>query len=245
MSKQNRTFVIGDIHGANKALLQVLERAPVKPEDTLIFLGDYVDGWSESPEVINTLIELNNSHNCIFIKGNHDALFLEWQQTKKHNPNWLLHGGQATIDAYDKIDRTTLKIHLRFFENLDYFHIDDQKRLFVHAGFSNIHGVTNEYFPEMVYWDRSLWEMVLAMDKSLNEEDLHYPERLRHYSEIFIGHTPTIRLNQTIPIQMDKVWNVDTGAAYKSPLTIMDVHTKEFWQSDNVNTLYPDEIGRN
>lgn len=49
----NRTLVIGDIHGGFKALKQVLERALVSTSDTLIFLGDYVDGWSESPEVID------------------------------------------------------------------------------------------------------------------------------------------------------------------------------------------------
>src|SRR5690606_9229005 len=155
--------------------IQVLERSGVQPEDTLIFLGDYVDGWSESPQVINTLIQLNQTNNCVFIKGNHDALFLEWQKTRKYNENWLIHGGKATLDAYQNIDKTTLHIHLRFFEKLKYYHIDDQKRLFVHAGFSNVHGITNEYFPEMVYWDRSLWEMVLAMDKTLKEDDLLYP----------------------------------------------------------------------
>jgi serine/threonine protein phosphatase 1 len=48
-----RTLVIGDIHGGIKALKQVLQKADVTKEDTLIFLGDYVDGWSESAEVIS------------------------------------------------------------------------------------------------------------------------------------------------------------------------------------------------
>ena len=38
-----RTLVIGDIHGAYMALLEVLERAKVTPDDLLIFLGDYAD----------------------------------------------------------------------------------------------------------------------------------------------------------------------------------------------------------
>jgi serine/threonine protein phosphatase 1 len=53
----NRTLVIGDIHGGLKALIQVLERAKVTSNDTLIFLGDYVDGWSDSPQVIDFLME--------------------------------------------------------------------------------------------------------------------------------------------------------------------------------------------
>jgi serine/threonine protein phosphatase 1 len=48
-----RKFVLGDIHGGLKAIHQVLERADVTNNDTLIFLGDFVDGWSESPAVLN------------------------------------------------------------------------------------------------------------------------------------------------------------------------------------------------
>ena len=53
----SRTLVIGDIHGGLRALHQIFERANVSKEDTLIFLGDYVDGWSESPDVLDFLIE--------------------------------------------------------------------------------------------------------------------------------------------------------------------------------------------
>jgi serine/threonine protein phosphatase 1 len=41
------------------------------------------------------------------------------------------------------------------------------------------------------------------------------------------------------------VWNVDTGAAFKGPVSIMDVKTKQVWQSDPVWKLYPNEEGRN
>ena len=56
-----RTLVIGDIHGGLRALHQIMERAKVTPKDTLIFLGDYVDGWSQSPQVIDYLIELKTT----------------------------------------------------------------------------------------------------------------------------------------------------------------------------------------
>ena len=41
------------------------------------------------------------------------------------------------------------------------------------------------------------------------------------------------------------VWNLDTGGGYEGKLTVMDVETKELWQSDFVNTLYSNERGRN
>ena len=51
-----RTLVVGDIHGGLRGLKQVLERIEVKAEDKFIFLGDYVDGWSENAETISFLM---------------------------------------------------------------------------------------------------------------------------------------------------------------------------------------------
>ena len=65
-------MAIGDIHGGLRALTQVLGKVKVSPDDILIFLGDYVDGWSESAQTIKWLIELSKNQECIFIKGNHD-----------------------------------------------------------------------------------------------------------------------------------------------------------------------------
>ena len=50
-----RTLVIGDIHAAKKALVQVLKRADLQADDELIFLGDYVDAWSEAVETVDFL----------------------------------------------------------------------------------------------------------------------------------------------------------------------------------------------
>lgn len=60
-----RTLVIGDIHGGLRALHQIFERAAVSKNDTLIFLGDYVDGWSQSPQVIDFLIELSQDRKSV------------------------------------------------------------------------------------------------------------------------------------------------------------------------------------
>ena len=56
VENKSRTLVVGDIHGGLLALEQVLERALVTIDDTLIFLGDYVDGWGQSPDVLDFLI---------------------------------------------------------------------------------------------------------------------------------------------------------------------------------------------
>jgi serine/threonine protein phosphatase 1 len=240
-----RTLVIGDIHGGLRAVHQILERAKVSTTDKLIFLGDYVDGWSQSPEVIDLLLSMKKTHQIVCIRGNHDDLLLHWLKHKTNNPQWHKHGGEATILAYESRDPKSRALHIEFLESLENYHLDEQNRLFVHAGFTNMNGVDFEYFPELFYWDRTLWETAVALDKNMKTTELAYPKRFKLYTEIFIGHTPVSRIGKTIPIQMANVWNVDTGAAFKGPLTIMDVESKAFWQSENLDVLYATEKGRN
>ena len=243
-----RTLVIGDIHGGFRALLQVLERANVTATDQLIFLGDYVDGWSESPQVIDFLMELNQRQSCVFLRGNHDELLLDYLEGNFENIDqnlWYKHGGKATVDAYAVVSEEKKLLHIAFLKQLQNYYLDEKNRLFVHAGFTNLHGVEFEYFPKLFYWDRTLWEMALVLDEKLEKTDLLYPNRLKIYAEIVIGHTPTTRINQMQPVHKACVGNIDTGAAFKGKLTIMDIDTKVFWQSDLLPDLYPDEKGRN
>lgn len=240
-----RTLVIGDIHGGLRALHQVFERAKVSSSDRLIFLGDYVDGWSQSPLVLDFLIELQESYQCTFIRGNHDELLFEWLSESKDNLTWYRHGGESTVLAYNQVNQTTKEKHVSFLKSLRNYFLDEKNRLFIHAGFTNMNGIDFEHFTKLFYWERTLWETALALDKTLPTDSVFYPRRLKLYKEIFIGHTPVTQIGQTTPIQMANVWNVDTGAAFKGPLTILDVDSKEYWQSEPLWELYPNEKGRN
>jgi serine/threonine protein phosphatase 1 len=246
--KMNRKLVIGDIHGGYKALIEILDNATVTNKDELIFLGDYVDGWSQSPEVLDLLIALGKKQKCIFIRGNHDQLFLDWLENNKAHVDegmWFKHGGKSTVDAYKHITDLKKKKHIQFLKNLKNYYIDSENNLFVHAGFTNPNGVHHEYFAKTLYWDRTLWETVLCMNKKLNRKSVFYPKRITNYNEIYIGHTPVNRIGETTPQKFANVWNIDTGAAFNGCLTIMDIKTKQFWQSNPVNLSYPLEKGRN
>ena len=164
-----RIIVVGDIHGGLKALLQVLNKVEVKDEDTLIFVGDYVDGWSESAQVIQFLIELSQTINCFFIKGNHDVWAEDWLRSGEVNPTWYMHGGKETMDSYEDFNEDRKKEHLLFFEEMKMYYLDDQDRLFLHAGFTSMHGVEREVFQQTLYFDRTLWEMALTMDKRIKK----------------------------------------------------------------------------
>lgn len=240
-----RTLAIGDIHGGFKALKQVFEKAKVTENDRLIFLGDYVDGWSESSQIIQFLIELSEKQECIFIKGNHDAWTEDWLSFGNAPDVWLFNGGQSTVDSYSDYSLEDLEIHLEFFQRMKNYYVDEENRLFIHAGYSSMHGPEQEVYSSNYRWDRTLWETAVAMDKKLEKNSELYPKRLLLYKEIFIGHTPTLHLGIKEPINKANVWNLDTGAAFTGALTIMNVDTKEFWQSDLLPSLYPDEKGRN
>lgn len=240
-----RTLVIGDIHGGLKALVQVFERAQVTAADRLIFLGDYVDGWSESAELVSYLMELSVKQDCVFIKGNHDCWCEDWLRTGNAEPKWLFHGGQSTVESYSRLSAGQRLQHLVFFESMQQYRIDDSNRLFIHAGFTSMHGPANEVYDSNYKWDRTLWEVALTMDKRIKKDSLLFPKRLKLFSEIFIGHTPTLYYNVDVPMQGCNVWNVDTGAAFTGKLSVLDVDTKQYWQSDPVMLLYPGEAGRN
>lgn len=141
-----RTLVIGDIHGGYKALKQVLERANVTENDTLIFLGDYVDGWSESSQVIQFLIKLSEKQECIFIKGNHDTWCEDWLSFGKREDVWLFNGGKSTVESYSEYSLEELEIYLEFFQRMKNYYIDEENRLFIHAGYSSMHGPEKEVF---------------------------------------------------------------------------------------------------
>lgn len=240
-----RTLVIGDIHGGLRPLIQVLERATVSEDDNLVFVGDYVDGWSESAQVMEFIIKLSEQQHCIFIKGNHDLWCEDWLRSGNANKTWVFHGGQATMESYAGITAAAKQQHLNFLEQMKFYEVDEQNRLFIHAGFTSMHGPQAEFHSSNFSWDRTLWEMALTMDKRIEKDSLLFPKRLKLFTEIYIGHTPTLYYNIDVPMQGCNVWNIDTGAAFTGKLSIMNIDTKEFWQSDPVQNLYPGENGRN
>lgn len=240
-----RTLVVGDIHGGLKALLQILERAEVTPEDKIIFLGDYVDGWSDSANVVSYLIEFAKQNTCIFLRGNHDDLTHRWLKSGELNDAWLQHGGQSSIDAYRQFSENEKEEHIAFFDQMVNYYIDKEDRLFVHAGFTNQKGPEEEYTPIPFYWDRTLWEMAMCIDPDLKPGDTEYPKRLALFKEIYIGHTPVTRIGRDTPARYANVCNVDTGAAFMGKLSMLDVNSGELIQSEPVHSLYPNESGRN
>ena len=254
-----RTLVIGDIHSNYKALKQVIERSNYNyNEDLLIFLGDYVDGYSQVKETLDFLIEIENNSTIkpISLLGNHDVWCLNYLKFGKATQIWLANGGESTRKSLD-LKALTIEErdkYISFFNKLHYYYINNDNKAFVHAGYYNSLGSDEKNF---YLWDRSLWDIALEVDDEWKRGERY--ELLNQYNEIFIGHTTTMNwfgkphyteykhnLSGRIVTPMNRcnVWNLDTGAGYKGRLTIMDIDSKEYWQSDMAVLLYPNETGK-
>jgi serine/threonine protein phosphatase 1 len=107
-----------------------------------------------------------------------------------------------------------------------------------------MHGPQHDRYQTNWYWDRTLWEMAIALDPKMDKGSPFYPKRLQHFNQLFIGHTPTTNYGIATPIRAANLWNVDTGAAFKGKLTGIEVQTGQYWQSEPVYSFYPNETGR-
>lgn len=244
-----RLFVLGDIHGRYKALIQVFERANFDLEnDTCIFVGDIVDRGPEPFKCIEFMLKIKKA---IFIRGNHDSNFNYWIKTQRdgfQGKNGVLITKLEWIKASDQMKEMTSE----YFEKTVPFYIDDQNRMFTHGGFDNNTLVRDHtYHEDNFAWDRTLWQE--AFECKENE----VIKTADNFTEIYIGHTPTINYsteekesimgiiitiikNPVItPMYRGGIWNIDTGAGFGiGKLTLMNIETKEIFQSDLINTLY-------
>ncbi len=226
-----KTFVIGDIHGAYLALTQCLKRSKFDiNNDQLIVVGDVVDGWTQTRECIDTLLTVKN---LIYIKGNHDQWFQQWAISGIRPTIWTSQGGANTISSYGWEDNIP-KSHIDLMVNAPYYYIDDKNRVYVHGGF-DWHKPVEEETEEYLMWDRDLFFFMKRQNSFFDQKTY------TQYDEIFIGHT---QVKSIEPIHYCNLWNLDTSAGWDGFLTIMNVDTKEFWQSDNVLQLYPNVTGR-
>ena len=257
-----RKFFLGDVHGSFLALLQCLERCGFNKEtDELITGGDIVDGGSQSFECVSELLTIPNR---IDIVGNHDAwwhIFLQnggaFHPTLKDKEQGD-QGAEATLLSYQKNcggkvgDEIFLYIpeeHKTFFRRQVNKYRDGDK-VFVHGGFYSFEDDTRD----QLTWDRTMLFDAITLHNAGKQMDEYYTQ----FDDIFIGHTATtnyrlangkfIWLDKddrdkyepiTTPINVFNIWNLDTGAGGCGKLTIMDIDTKEYWQSDLITDLYP------
>lgn len=244
-------YVIADIHGNFKGFKQCLEQCKFDySKDKLIQLGDVVDGGEHVFECIEELLKIKT---LMPIKGNHEAWLLEFIKSGYHPVQWA-YGGLTTAKSYAlhtgkkliyKSSGDGFKVSLNpsdipshhhiFFEMQLPYYIDNDNNLFIHGGFNRFQPF-KEQRPETYYWDRTLWQDALQWQIEKRYHGSVNPFKIStQFKNIFIGHTSTLHWGLTTPLKAANIYNLDTGSGKNGRLTIMDVHTKRFWQSDVIS----------
>jgi serine/threonine protein phosphatase 1 len=101
-----RVYVVGDVHGSADALRDVFSRIDAdKPvwqvrRPVQIFLGDYVDRGPASCEVLDMLIARSRADELLLLKGNHEAMLLEFMDNPSLLGHWRQFGGLQTLISY-------------------------------------------------------------------------------------------------------------------------------------------------
>ncbi len=141
-------WVIPDIHGCFLTLKSLVEKKiiPTK-EDTITFLGDYIDRGPRSKQVIDYIIDLeHNFPNINCIRGNHEEFMIEayyseqnkkWHSVFGRNENlglWKSVGGSQTLKSFGITKAKDIpKKYIDWLEKLK-FYVETEKFIIVHAG---------------------------------------------------------------------------------------------------------------
>ena len=241
---RSRHYVLGDIHGRAKLLEQVLDfiridhqkaqsKGAPPGKSMLICLGDYVDRGENSAGVIDLLSDFSAEFDCVFLKGNHEEMMLDFVDGLSDGVRWLTNGGIETLEGYaispkvikalinsdiTKAARTAMKLmipasHLEFLRSL-VTHYQSGDYYFAHAGI-NPDLTLAQQRPEDLLWVRKPF---LASENTFEKIIVH-------------GHTPTKNARPSFGPQRI---GIDTKAYASNRLTclILEGDQRTYMQTD-------------
>ncbi len=245
-----RTFVIGDIHGDLEALQVLFQRLPaVEAEDTVVFLGDYIDRGPYSAGVVAWVRDFARATRAkvVTLRGNHEDAWL--QVIDKGWPEFVLPRGNGCLECYrsftngavpgDDESPTPAELDhmcsgmffpsdvVAWMREMPFFYEDDHA-IYVHAGIKR-HG---DHFPhpsEVEPQRALLW---------LRDRDFF--ENYRGKLVVF-GHTTTRTLPNELstytPVDPTDLWDgpacigLDTACGKGGFLTALELPAKRVYES--------------
>ena len=127
-----RLIGISDIHGEYKKLCDLLDKIDPERDDTIVFMGDYIDRGAKSKEVIEKIISMKDVCGCVYLIGSHEYALLHADSDEYYKYLFWNYGGDATAKSYGGFDNI-FKVHGDFFHSLEQYYLTDEY-LFIHAG---------------------------------------------------------------------------------------------------------------
>lgn len=204
---RERLLAVGDIHGCLKELRQLMVQVAPTEGDRVVFLGDYIDRGPDSRGVIEYLLDFRRHFpRTIFLRGNHEAMFLDFL-AERDQLSFLLNGGQSTLLSYQ--DAAGIRIpreHLEFIEGLSLYYEEGQF-IFVHAGLRPGLPPAAQVEQDLLWIRREFLDSNYDWGKT-----------------VVFGHTPQLR-----PLLAPGRIGLDTGAVFGRMLSCCDVEGRRFW----------------
>jgi serine/threonine protein phosphatase 1 len=212
-----RILAIGDIHGHLRPLQALLEKAAPRPDDLLIFAGDYVDKGPDVKGVIDCLLDLSKTHRTVFLRGNHDQMLLDAHREPGKIPIWECLAGENPLASYGR--GTTSELLCKVPAEHWAFLAAECRDYFEAAGFIFVHGGIR---PHMAPADEDPARLQWT---TLADATAHHSRRT-----IICGHSPQqsghiADLGHTI--------GIDTNIANGGWLSCLALDTFEFWQTNS------------
>ena len=211
-SPQKRIFAIGDVHGCSHELQVLLEQLNPRPEDTVVFLGDYIDRGPDSKGVVDLVLGLSGRCEVVALKGNHESMFVDFLESPESAGAGLfvLNGGSTTLNSYAGPGGTfeIPENHVAFFYDLKLSY-ETEDYFFVHAGVP---------LKRLDQIDSSDEYALLWSRQPFLSTDFKWEKLIVH------GHTPTLT-----PEVRDNRINVDTGCVYDGQLTAIEFPSRQFY----------------
>jgi len=205
----SKIFAIGDIHGCLEKLQTLIKNIGADPQnDTLIFIGDYIDRGNSSREVVDYVIRLKNKYKkVVCLLGNHEYMLIRYLEGVDEDI-YLENGGMATLHSYgiplsDEPKKRKAKIpseHRRFYESL-LLHYETKNYIFVHAGLK----------PGLPLCEQTMYDLLWIRHEFIDAE-------IDFGKMVVFGHTPL-----TYPLIMSNKIGIDTGAVYGGKLTCVEL----------------------
>lgn len=204
--ESGRIYIVGDIHGCLNMLLKLADKVAWLPQnDTIIFLGDYIDRGEDPKGVVDYIISLKKeSFRVRCLLGNHESMFLDYLSGKNMSL-YLTNGGNSKLSSYnadETVNNSSLlpREHTDFFNSLELY-IEIQDYYIVHAGFRPGVEIEEQSIDDMI-WIRSQF-IYSTFDFG---------------KKVIFGHTPFPE-----PLVMENKIGIDTGAFLGNKLTCLEL----------------------
>lgn len=216
-----RLFAVGDIHGCSRELNAMLDfldsELRLSTEDLVVFMGDYVDRGPDSRGVLARLIDFKENFSAVFLRGNHEDMFLDFLGFEGSQGGvYLLNGGGSTLRSYgmplsyapEMVVNDLPNGHLAFLLGLESC-VRSGDFFFAHAGVHPLKPLDRQV-GEDLFWIRD-----------------EFIQNVHPFGvNVIFGHTPYRDIYYNPPYKT----GIDTGLVYNNMLSCVDLTSQEVFQ---------------